>query len=182
MVPVGNSSASTSVPTQPAAAQESTSVVEKKEEPEDVKGDPEMAPVYLKNLLPLFAKNYKETMMPSIRKATLALMRKMIHYASQAQLEELSQNSTFASVIVEVLSVVLDHEVSVSITIKKMFVASKQTVRCNYEIHTNPSPCYFKCVHTFVELLSQIVVFPEQAEYAKVISHYRDLFCGARSP
>lgn len=119
MVPVGNSSASTSVPTQPAAAQESTSVEEKKEEPEDVKGDPEMAPVYLKNLLPLFAKNYKETMMPSIRKATLALMRKMIHYASQAQLEELSQNSTFASVIVEVLSVVLDHEVSVSITIKK---------------------------------------------------------------
>ena len=119
MVPVGNSSASTSVPTQPAAAQDATSVEEKKEEPEDVKGDPEMAPVYLKNLLPLFAKNYKETMMPSIRKATLALMRKMIHYASQAQLEELSQNSTFASVIVEVLSVVLDHEVSVSITIKK---------------------------------------------------------------
>lgn len=113
MVPVGNStSASASTPSEePAATQDSTSTEEKKEEPEDVKGDPEMAPVYLKNLLPLFAKNYKETMTPSIRKATLALMRKMIHYASQAQLEELSQNSTFASVIVEVLSVVLDHEV-----------------------------------------------------------------------
>ena len=112
MVPVGNSSTSSSTPEQPTAAQDSTSTEEeKKEEPEEVKGDPEMAPVYLKNLLPLFAKNYKDTMMPSIRKATLALMRKMIHYASQAQLEELSQNSTFASVIVEVLSVVLDHEV-----------------------------------------------------------------------
>lgn len=111
MSPVGNSSASSSTPAQPAATQDSTSAEEKKEEPEDVKGDPEMAPVYLKNLLPLFAKNYKDTMMPSIRKATLALMRKMIHYAPQAQLEELSQNSAFASVIVEVLSVVLDHEV-----------------------------------------------------------------------
>ena len=113
MVPVGNStSPSSSIPsTQPAATQDSSNAEEKKEEPEDVKGDPEMAPVYLKNLLPLFAKNYKDTMMPSIRKATLALMRKMIHYASQAQLEELSQSSTFASVIVEVLSVVLDHEV-----------------------------------------------------------------------
>ena len=120
MVPVGNSSASSSTPAQPAAAQDSTSAEEKKEEPEDVKGDPEMAPVYLKNLLPLFAKNYKETMMPSIRKATLALMRKMIHYASQVQLEELSQNSTFASVIVEVLSVVLDHEVRMLITMKKI--------------------------------------------------------------
>lgn len=113
MVPVGNSSASASAPAQPAATQDSANTEEKKEEPEDVKGDPEMAPVYLKTLLPLFAKNYKDTMMPSIRKATLALMRKMIHYSSQVQLEELSQSSSFASVIVEVLSVVLDHEVSV---------------------------------------------------------------------
>ena len=115
MVPVGNSPAlSSSTPAQPAAAPDSpANTEEKKEEPEDVKGDPEMAPIYLKNLLPLFAKNYKETMMPSIRKATLALMRKMIHYSSQAQLEELSQNMSFASVIVEVLSVVLDHEVRV---------------------------------------------------------------------
>lgn len=126
MVPVGNSSASSSTPAQPAATQDSSSAEEKKEEAEDVKGDPEMAPVYLKNLLPLFAKNYKETMMPSIRKATLALMRKMIHYASQAQLEELSQNSTFASVIVEVLSVVLDHEVRVQITTKK----KKNVLQC----------------------------------------------------
>ena len=113
MVPVGNSSASASAPAQPSTTQDSASTEEKKEEPEDVKGDPEMAPVYLKTLLPLFAKNYKDTMMPSIRKATLALMRKMIHYSSQVQLEELSQSSSFASVIVEVLSVVLDHEVSV---------------------------------------------------------------------
>jgi len=130
MAPVGNSSASSSTPAQPVSAQDSTSAEEKKEEPEEVKGDPEMAPIYLKNLLPLFAKNYKETMMPSIRKATLALMRKMIHYASQAQLEELSQNSTFASVIVEVLSVVLDHEVRVQITKKKLFYNVKIKLSC----------------------------------------------------
>lgn len=118
MVPVGNNSTSPSSSTaaQTAAAQDSTNPdEEKKEEAEDVKGDPEMAPIYLKNLLPLFAKNYKESMMPSIRKATLALIRKMIHYASQVQLEELSQNLSFASVIVEVLSVVLDHEVSLGL-------------------------------------------------------------------
>lgn len=118
MVPVGNNSTSSSSSTaaQTAAAQDSTNPdEEKKEEAEDVKGDPEMAPIYLKNLLPLFAKNYKESMMPSIRKATLALIRKMIHYASQVQLEELSQNLSFASVIVEVLSVVLDHEVSLGL-------------------------------------------------------------------
>lgn len=113
MVPVGNSSASSSTPAQLTSAQDNANTDEKTEEPEDVKGDPEMAPVYLKTLLPLFAKNYKDTMMPSIRKATLALMRKMIHYASQAQLEELSQNLNFASVIIEVLSVVLDHEVGI---------------------------------------------------------------------
>ncbi|XP_068683255.1 E3 ubiquitin-protein ligase HECTD1-like isoform X4 [Montipora foliosa] len=110
MVPVGNNSAPSTAAAQPLAAEDSTNTEEKKEEAEDVKGDAEMAPIYLKNLLPLFAKNYKETMMPSIRKATLALMRKMIHYASQAQLEDLSQNLSFASVIVEVLSVVLDHD------------------------------------------------------------------------
>lgn len=118
MVPVGNNSASPSSSTaaQAAAAQDSTNTEEeKKEEAEDVKGDPEMAPVYLEILLPLFAKNYKESMMPSIRKATLALIRKMIHYASQVQLEELSQNLSCASVIVEVLSVVLDHEVSLGL-------------------------------------------------------------------
>ena len=110
MVPVRNGAASSTTPVSPSTPSE-TGTEEKKEEAEDSKGDPEMAPVYLKCLLPLFAKNYKDTMMPSIRKATLALMRKMIHYASSEQLEELSQTLTFASVIVEVLAVVLDHEV-----------------------------------------------------------------------
>ena len=31
------------------------------------KGDPEMAPVYLRKLLPIFAQVYNNTMMPSIR-------------------------------------------------------------------------------------------------------------------
>ena len=40
-----------------------------KPEPEDTeaKGDPEMAPLYLRKLLPIFAQVYNNTMMPSIR-------------------------------------------------------------------------------------------------------------------
>lgn len=46
------------------------------EECNEPKGDPEMAPVYLKRLLPVFAQTFQHTMLPSIRKASLALIRK----------------------------------------------------------------------------------------------------------
>lgn len=40
-----------------------------KEEDEgsEPKGDPEMAPIYLKRLLPVFAQTFQHTMLPSIR-------------------------------------------------------------------------------------------------------------------
>lgn len=91
-----------------------------KEEAEDIKGDPEMAPVYLKILLPVLTRNYLSTMMPSIRKATLSLIRKMVHYASHELLKDLSQIPNLASLIVEVLAMVLDHEVSVNALVIKL--------------------------------------------------------------
>ena len=69
-----------------------------------------MAPVYLRRLLPVFAKSYLSTMVPSIKKASLALIRKMIHYSSQPLLQELAQVTNISSAIVEVIAVVLDHE------------------------------------------------------------------------
>lgn len=44
------------------------------------KGDPEMAPVYLKRLLPVFCATFQSSMLPSVRKASLSLIRKMVHY------------------------------------------------------------------------------------------------------
>lgn len=37
------------------------------EESNEPKGDPEMAPIYLKRLLPVFAQTFQQTMLPSIR-------------------------------------------------------------------------------------------------------------------
>lgn len=37
------------------------------EEGSEPKGDPEMAPIYLKRLLPVFAQTFQHTMLPSIR-------------------------------------------------------------------------------------------------------------------
>ena len=49
------------------------------------------------------------------RKASLALVRKMIHYTSPTLLSDVctAEGSNFTQVLVEVLAAVLDHEVSV---------------------------------------------------------------------
>ena len=40
---------------------------EEEEAESDQKGDPEMAPAYLRRLLPIFTKVYQSTMLPSVR-------------------------------------------------------------------------------------------------------------------
>ena len=45
--------------------------VEEKETASEVKGDPEMAPIYLQRLLPVFTQVYQSTMLPSVRLAIL---------------------------------------------------------------------------------------------------------------
>ncbi|XP_024133712.1 E3 ubiquitin-protein ligase HECTD1 [Oryzias melastigma] len=83
------------------------------EEGSEPKGDPEMAPFYLKRLLPVFAQTFQQTMLPSIRKASLALIRKMVHYSSEVLLREVCDSETghnLPTVLVEITATVLDHE------------------------------------------------------------------------
>ena len=53
-----------------------------KEEEESVepRGDPEMAPLYLKRLLPVFAQTFQQTMLPSIRYINYILYTHFILY------------------------------------------------------------------------------------------------------
>ncbi|XP_039598288.1 E3 ubiquitin-protein ligase HECTD1 isoform X2 [Polypterus senegalus] len=83
------------------------------EESNEPKGDPEMAPLYLKRLLPVFAQTFQQTMLPSIRKASLALIRKMVHYCSEALLKEVCDSDAghnLPTVLVEITATVLDQE------------------------------------------------------------------------
>ncbi|XP_058522281.1 E3 ubiquitin-protein ligase HECTD1 isoform X9 [Ochotona princeps] len=83
------------------------------EECNEPKGDPEMAPIYLKRLLPVFAQTFQQTMLPSIRKASLALIRKMIHFCSEALLKEVCDSDVghnLPTILVEITAAVLDQE------------------------------------------------------------------------
>ena len=76
------------------ARTESESEKEKKEEEleesAEPKGDPEMAPVYLRHLLPVFTQVCQQgSMQQTIKKASLALIRKMVHYIAAQLLEEM---------------------------------------------------------------------------------------------
>lgn len=42
-------------------------VNKEEEESSEPRGDPEMAPIYLRRLLPVFAQTFQQTMLPSIR-------------------------------------------------------------------------------------------------------------------
>uniref|UniRef100_A0A7N6AS49 E3 ubiquitin-protein ligase n=1 Tax=Anabas testudineus TaxID=64144 RepID=A0A7N6AS49_ANATE len=88
-------------------------VNKEEEEGSEPKGDPEMAPIYLKRLLPVFAQTFQHTMLPSIRKASLALIRKMVHYSSDVLLKEVCDSETghnLPTVLVEITATVLDQE------------------------------------------------------------------------
>lgn len=43
------------------------STIEEKEESNEPRGDPEVAPIYLKQLLPVFTNVFQSTMLPSVR-------------------------------------------------------------------------------------------------------------------
>ncbi|KAL3265554.1 hypothetical protein HHI36_009759 [Cryptolaemus montrouzieri] len=78
------------------------------------KGDPEMAPVYLERLLPVFCLTFQSTMLASVRKASLGLIKKMIHYAQPDLLEDMNcsceAKSSFTTQLVEVIATVLDND------------------------------------------------------------------------
>ncbi|XP_050321307.1 E3 ubiquitin-protein ligase Ufd4 isoform X1 [Bactrocera neohumeralis] len=88
------------------------------------RGDPEMAPIYLKLFLPVFCRTFQGTMLASVRRASLGLIKKMVQYAQsgvlkglcepQLQLETIAVTSTNAqnlgTLLVEVVASVLDNE------------------------------------------------------------------------
>ncbi|KAA8582413.1 hypothetical protein FQN60_009153, partial [Etheostoma spectabile] len=88
-------------------------VNKEEEEGSEPRGDPEMAPIYLRRLLPVFAQTFQQTMLPSIRKASLALIRKMVHYSSEVLLKEVCDGETghnLPTVLVEITATVFDQE------------------------------------------------------------------------
>ena len=67
------------------------------------------------------------------RKAILILLRKMVHYASPAVLQQLCAvdflSINFGSQLVQVIAIVLDSDVSVSICYGNALLASRLLVR-----------------------------------------------------
>lgn len=78
----------------------------------EVEHDREMSPVYLKKLLPVFTQVYLRTMISSVRKASLALISKMITHVETFILVEICkpEQQNFAVQLVEVVASVLDNE------------------------------------------------------------------------
>ncbi|XP_041451971.1 E3 ubiquitin-protein ligase Ufd4 isoform X2 [Drosophila obscura] len=85
------------------------------------RGDPEMAPIYLKLLLPIFCRTFLGSMLGSVRRASLALIKKIVQYAYPSVLQSLSETSksedttlTVAqnggNLLIEVVASVLDNE------------------------------------------------------------------------
>ena len=67
--------------------------------PKGPKGDPEMAPVYVKALLPMFCQTFNSTMIQTVKRASLGLIKKIIHYMTSELLEVCS--ITFFTFIIE---------------------------------------------------------------------------------
>ena len=81
------------------------------EDPQNPKGDPEMIPVYVKSLLPMFCQTYQSTMIQSVKRSSLGLIKKIIHYLNgQLLTEKCRENGHLVSDIVEVMNSVLDNE------------------------------------------------------------------------
>jgi E3 ubiquitin-protein ligase HECTD1 len=77
----------------------------------ELKGDAEMSPEYLKRLLPVFCFTFQNTMIRTVRKSSLNLIRKMTHYIQMEQMVALNDSVPhLAAQIVEVIANVLDTE------------------------------------------------------------------------
>lgn len=106
------------------ANQKSNDDDEKKEEDEsnDGTGDPETAASYVFHLLPLFIKTHQTSMVASVKKATLGLIRRMVCYSSEEHLKQLTKSPGFASGLVEVLATVLENEVMSCLCVLHVYV------------------------------------------------------------
>nr|CAB3252456.1 E3 ubiquitin-protein ligase HECTD1 [Phallusia mammillata] len=84
---------------------------QKEEEKSSVKGDPQMVPVYLQKLMPLFINTYQLAVSPTVSIAVLGLLRKTAKYATSQQLSDVAQNCPeIKENLASVVSAALDHE------------------------------------------------------------------------
>lgn len=58
------------------------------DDPQTPRGDPEMIPEYVKTLLPMFCQTYQSTMIQSVKRSSLGLIKKMVHYMNGDLLAE----------------------------------------------------------------------------------------------
>ena len=50
-----------------------------------------MVPVYVSTLLPVFCNTFQTSMIPSVKKAALGLVKKIVHYMDRDLLQSISQ-------------------------------------------------------------------------------------------
>jgi len=76
----------------------------------EIKGDIEMQPIYLQRLLTIFCQLYQNTMILTIKRSTLRLISKLLHYASVEQIEEylMKDESNILTTLFDLLSSILD--------------------------------------------------------------------------
>lgn len=74
-------------------------------------GDVEMSPHYLRRLLPVFCNTFQNSMIRTVRKSSLNLIRKMTHYIQTEQMVALNDSVPHLPIqLVEVIANVLDTE------------------------------------------------------------------------
>ncbi|CAF3378660.1 unnamed protein product [Rotaria sp. Silwood1] len=76
----------------------------------EIKGDIEMQPIYLQRLLSIFCQLYQNTMILTIKRNTLRLISKLLHYATVEQIKEYLMNNdiNILTILFELLSSILD--------------------------------------------------------------------------
>ena len=95
----------------PSPKSNETKVEESEEISPELFGDIEMAPLYLRRLLPVFCHTFQNTMIRTVRKSSLNLIRKMTHYIQSDQMFTLNEEVPHLPIqLVEVIANVLDTE------------------------------------------------------------------------
>ena len=77
---------------------------------DEIKGDVEMQPIYLQRLLAIFCQLYQNTMILTIKRSTLRLISKLLHYATVEQIREylMKDETNILTTLFELLSSILD--------------------------------------------------------------------------
>lgn len=77
---------------------------------DEIKGDIEMQPIYLQRLLAIFCQLYQNTMILTIKRSTLRLISKLLHYTSVEQIREylMKDEINILTTLFELLSSILD--------------------------------------------------------------------------